>query len=111
MTEVMVVALRRRPDLSRDAFLTHWRDTHAPLVSGLAAALGIARYVQLRPDGAAEAAWDGLALVTFQSRADLDRRLAAPAGRSAARALRDDELKFMDAATSTRWWGSEHRIL
>lgn len=111
MTQVMVVALRRRADISREAFLAHWRDTHAPLVSGLSAALGIAHYAQLHPDEGAQATWDGVALVSFQSRADLERRLATPAGRSAARALRDDEVKFMDTATSTSWWGTEHVVL
>jgi len=110
MSEVMLVALRRRVGLGREAFLTHWRDTHAPLVRGLASDLGIERYVQLHPDAGAEAAWDGVAVVSFRSRADLERRLATPAGRSAARQLRNDEARFLDTAASITWWGSEHPI-
>ena len=110
MTEVMVVALRRRVGLSPEAFLTHWRDTHAPLVRGLASDLGIEHYVQLHPEAGAEAGWDGVALVSFQSRADLERRLATPAGRAAARQLRSDEARFLDTVTSITWWGSEHPI-
>lgn len=111
MMDVMVIALRRRPDLSREGFLTHWRDTHAGLVRALAADLGIASYVQLHPDPGADAEWDGLAFVSFHSRTDLDTHLGTPAGRSAARQLREDELTFIDVAKSTTWWGSEKPIL
>lgn len=111
MTAVLVVALRRREDLSRESFLTHWRITHAGLVSALAGDLGIADYVQLHPEPGADDGWDGLALVSFPSRAHFTARLATAAGRAAARQLRDDELRFMDASKSLRWWGSRQSIL
>lgn len=111
MTAVMVVALRRRPDLSRERFLAHWRGPHAELVRALAGDLGILGYVQLHPGSRDETGWDGLALVSFRNRADLATHLTTAAGRSAARELRDDELKFMDVAGSLTWWGSDQRIL
>jgi hypothetical protein len=41
------ICLRRRPDLTLEAFQSHWRDVHAPIVIRHAATLGIKRYVQM----------------------------------------------------------------
>jgi len=75
MESVKVMAfLRRRPDISYEAFQEHWRDRHAPLVAGLPHVL---RYAQTQPlaehyrsgrqplfDGIAELWWPTLDAVS-----------------------------------------------
>lgn len=99
---VMTLTLVRRADLDPDAFRTHWQDVHGPLVRRLAVDLGIRRYVQLHAADAER--WDGLALVQFESREDLERRLLTPAGRSAAREIRADEGRFLDTSRTLVAW-------
>jgi uncharacterized protein (TIGR02118 family) len=107
---VMLIALRRRRDLGREAFLAHWLETHAPLVRALAGDLGIRSYTQFHMEPGS-GPWDGLARVGFASRADLERHLATPAGRAAARALRADERTFVDIDQTATWWASDHVVL
>lgn len=42
----LVFCLKRKEGLSREEFLDHWINRHAPLVRGFAGPLGIRRYVQ-----------------------------------------------------------------
>lgn len=111
---VRTEALVRLPDLSREEFQRHWRDHHAPLVTGLASALGIISYKQihaLTPEGDADPAFDGIAHVVFESVEALKAMLATTDGRSAARILRDDESVFLDRGRSRIVWGAEHSII
>ncbi|MGB0318481.1 MAG: EthD domain-containing protein, partial [Pseudomonadales bacterium] len=43
----LIYLLRRKPELSREAFQRYWRDQHGPLVASFATTLGIQRYVQV----------------------------------------------------------------
>lgn len=106
---ILVHALRRRPDLSREMFAAHWRDIHAPLVRSLAGRLGIRRYVQLH--AASEgAAFDGLAQVWVDSRSALKARLETPEGQEVASRIRADEEHFIDLSRTATLWASEHLI-
>lgn len=42
----MVFCLRRRPEMSREAFQRYWLEEHAPKVVALAGQTGMTRYVQ-----------------------------------------------------------------
>ncbi len=106
----VIFCLRRLPHLSRQEFQRYWREQHAPLVSGHAAALGIRRYVQCHAidhpvaDAAAAARggpepYDGVAELWFD--ADLlAQGVATEGGRAAAKELLEDERRFIDLAHS-----------
>lgn len=103
----LIIAARRRSDLSPDAFKLAWQE-HGDLVRRHAAALNLQRYVQNRPtseeglqealrrsrggeepfDGVAEAWWDDLH--AFQLSA------TTPEGKRATKELIDDEKRFVD---------------
>lgn len=116
----LVFCLRRRDDLSREEFQAYWRDHHAPLVASVADRLGIRRYVQTRTiddrrgdalrrsrggpepyDGVAELWFDGPDALTVNG----DDALAA------ARALLEDEARFIDLARSPIFLAEEHEIV
>ena len=118
----LVFCLRRRSDLSREAFQRYWRKTHAPLVASVAETLNIRRYHQLHTvddsingpiqasrggpgsyDGVAELWWDSL------------ESLAAPGqteeGRAAGAMLLEDERRFIDLSQSPLFFTEEHEIV
>jgi len=115
-------ALRRLPHLSREAFQSYWRETHAPLVARHREALRIARHVQLhalapeahaalRESRGAPEEYDGVAELWWRSAEDLAAAVATEAGRRAARELLEDERRFIDLARSSLSLGVEHEIL
>jgi uncharacterized protein (TIGR02118 family) len=114
-------ALKRRPELTREAFQTYWLETHAPLVESVREALRIRRYVQSHslPSEASEALraargapeeFDGVAQLWWNSLEDVAAALAAPAGQAAAARLLEDERRFIDLARSPLWWSEEKVI-
>ena len=118
----LTFCLHRLPQLSRDQFLRHWAETHAPLVRKHAAALRIRRYVQLHPDagpmsdavrktrGAPEA-FDGVAELWWDSVEDLQAAGATAEGRAAGAELIEDERRFIDHRRSPLWFSREHVIV
>jgi uncharacterized protein (TIGR02118 family) len=118
----LVFCLRRLPHLSREEFQRYWRETHGPLVRTHAGALHIRRYVQLhtlddplqdalRASRGGPEAFDGIAELWWESRADLAAAITDPAGQQAARELLDDERRFIDLARSPLWIGEEHPLI
>ena len=106
----LIFCLRRLPQLSRQEFQRYWREHHAPLVRAHAAALGIRRYVQAHtadhPVAEAAAAargapepFDGVAELWFDAD-ELLRLMQTDSGTEAARALLEDERRFLDLARS-----------
>ena len=118
----VIYCLRRRADLSPEAFQQHWRDIHAPLVQRHRAALGIKRYVQVRTDpgaltrrlgafrGSGEP-FDGVAEIWYESREALEAVGRTAEGRSASRDLLEDERRFVDIPGSSIWIGEETEII
>lgn len=115
----LTYALRRRPEMTREAFQQYWLERHAPLVRSHAATLGIRRYVQVHATPDAEEhpgrasrgsppPYDGTAELWFDaalaSGSDDDRR-------AAREALREDEARFIDHSQSPAWTGEEHVII
>ena len=114
----LVFPLHRRPDLTREEFQTHWRETHAPLVIERAATLGIKRYVQvhtsntpinqgLREGRGGPEAYDGTAELWFESESSLMASLERPEWTAASGALIEDEHNFVDLTRSPLWLGDE----
>jgi uncharacterized protein (TIGR02118 family) len=113
----LTFALRRLPQLDREAFQRYWREQHAPLVEKHREALGIRRYVQvhslehpanelLRGSRGAPAEYDGVAELWFDSAVFPN----TPEAREAGVALLEDERRFIDLARSPIWLGEEHPI-
>jgi uncharacterized protein (TIGR02118 family) len=103
----LVVVVRRRPDLSVDAFQRHWLDAHGPLVARLP---GLRRYVQSHtlPSGyrKREPAADGIAELWFDDLAAL-RSLA---GSDAAAAAAADTAAFLAADGQAQVLTTEHVV-
>ena len=118
----LIMCVKRRPDLTREAFDHHWRHHHAPLVIKHARILGIRRYIQTTPlnspvqlaiqqsrntdpvdfDGCAELWWNDL-------ESHLAARKTAP-GLKALQELIEDERRFVDLQHSQLWYGEERYI-
>jgi hypothetical protein len=114
----VVFCLRRRADLSEEAFRRYWREEHGPKVQARADVLRIARYAQLpRLDlpwlAAAAAArgapegYDGVAQVSWTSLDDLRATFEDPEARRAGRELIEDEARFIDFANSPIFFTEE----
>jgi uncharacterized protein (TIGR02118 family) len=115
----LVFCIRRLPALSREEFQRYWRETHGPLVQRHAAVLRIRRYVQTHtldhPMNAALAqgrgapdAFDGVAELWWDSADEMAAATATDDGRAAARALFDDERRFIDHGRSPLWLCEQH---
>jgi hypothetical protein len=116
----LVYVIRRRADLSPEAFRKRWLE-HAPLVARFAAAMHARRYVQSHAMGGplnalladsrgAQPAYDGITEVWWDSAASLSAALATPGGIEASRALLEDERAFIDLAASSLFLTEEHEI-
>ena len=112
--------LRRKTDRSRTEFQQYWREVHGPLVAGYAAALNMHRYVQVHTlddpvndqlaaaRGGMEPPYDGVAEVWWRNREALVSALDTSAGRDAAKALVEDEARFIDLVHSPLWLNYEY---
>ncbi|HEV2362610.1 MAG TPA: EthD domain-containing protein [Caulobacteraceae bacterium] len=117
----LTFCLRRRAELSREAFQKYWFEAHGPLVASVREVLRIRRYVQLHSLPAEASAelrsgrggpegFDGVAQLWWESLEDVAGALAEPAAQQAGRMLLEDERKFIDLARSPLWWGEEKVI-
>lgn len=117
----LVYVIRRREDVPEEEFHRYWREEHGPLVRRHAAAMRARRYVQshtaepalnamLRGSRGAAPAFDGITEVWWDSREALEAGLATPEGREAARALLEDEARFIDFAASSLFVTEEHEV-
>lgn len=117
----LIFCLRRLPHLSREEFQRYWREHHAPLVRSHAAALGIRRYVQAHTvenavaQGAAAARgapapYDGVAELWFDPQ-ELLALMQSAAGADAARALLEDERRFIDLPRSPIFCADDHVVI
>ncbi len=87
--------MKRKPGLTRDEFIRHYEEQHAPLAQRL---LGFAHYVRNYPEpapGATEPPFDVISEFWFENEEALARAMAVNASPE-AQVLRDDEERFMD---------------
>lgn len=118
----LTFCLHRLPSLSREEFQDYWLNKHGPLVRSHAGTLRIRRYVQLhsrdmaanaalqRSRGAPEA-YDGVAMLWWDSLDDIVAMKDDAAARAANLELLEDEKRFIDLARSPLWYGEEHEIV
>lgn len=109
----LIVAVRRHPDLSVEAFQRHWRIEHARLVRECPATRRyVRRYVQCHTlaseYGAGAVAFDGTAELWFDTLADKDAFFADP---DYLRDVRPDEARFADMAETVFFVTEEVPVL
>jgi uncharacterized protein (TIGR02118 family) len=117
----LVYVIRKRGDVSEKEFHDYWLNRHGPLVRSFAAALRARRYVQshtvsedagraIRSTRGMTETYDGITEVWWDSLEDFGAG-ADPAEREkAARALLEDESKFIDFQRSSIFLTEEHEI-
>lgn len=117
----MSFAVYRRGDLTREQFLDHWYNVHAPLAKRFAKALRIRRYIQLH--GAeceatrlmtasrdCQPPHDGVVEIWWDSEEDRLAGSQSPEGQEGSRLLKEDELNFCDMSKASVIFGTEHVI-
>lgn len=112
----MIFCLRRRPEVTPEAFREHWRNVHAPLIAKHAAALGIKRYVQVYAlDGPAAPGrpepFDGIGEVWVESVEQYQAALATPEGVAAVKEIGERDAALVDVARSPRTFGTEVHVV
>jgi uncharacterized protein (TIGR02118 family) len=117
----LVYCIRRRADLSPEAFHAYWLERHGPLVREVARALRARRYVQshtlatpandaLRASRGLAEPHDGITELWWESAEELAAATATPEGREAGARLLEDERRFIDFARSSLFVTEEHEI-
>lgn len=119
----LTFCLRRRPGMSRGAFQTYWKETHAPLAASVAETIGCVRYVQTHAldhdvnqslkdaRGGETEMYDGVAELWWESWETFFGAGGNDGFEDAAAALVEDERKFIDLANSPIWFNEEHVIV
>ena len=117
----LVYCVRKRAELSREAFRKYWLEQHGPLVLRFAEALRAKKYIQshtIEPEindaivksrGLAPP-YDGIAEVWWEDIESLKAALSSPAAQEWRKALIEDEAKFIDFSQSREFMTEEHVI-
>lgn len=116
-----VYMVRRRPELSPEAFRKYWRENHGPLVKRLASALRATRYVQshtletplnqvARQVRGTQPPYDGITELWFDTMEDVLAAAQTPEGQAANMTLAQDEAKFCDLPNCSVFFTEEHTV-
>lgn len=112
----VIMCIRRREDLSPEEFHRYWRENHGPLVKKHAPTIGVKRYIQHHANetgleaivqdarGCPHEAFDGVAVISFESLDDMAAKGAQPEALAAADELAADERNFIDHERSLIWF-------
>jgi EthD domain-containing protein len=117
----LVYVIRKRADVSEKDFHEYWLKHHGPLVRRFAKAMQAKKYVQshtIMEDAGREfrasrkmtETCDGITEVWWDSFAEMTADPQNPQRLEAARALVEDESKFIDFARSSIFLTEEHEI-
>ena len=109
----LIVAIRKRADMSAEEFQAHWRTRHAELVrNSPATAKYIRKYVQchtvLDQYEQGEVAFDGTAELWFDSVADMEAFYSDP---GYLRDVQPDEARFADMGRTVFFVTEEELVL
>lgn len=116
-----VYCVRRRPDISPEAFQKYWLEKHGPLVRKYAPAMRAKRYVQShtldtplnaaaqQPRGT-KPPYEGITELWWDSLEDLLEALNTPECQQANRILAEDEARFCDLPNCSVFFTEEHTI-
>jgi uncharacterized protein (TIGR02118 family) len=117
----VVMALRRRDDVTPEEFHRYWREEHGPLACRLLEPLNLRRYVQthtLDTDlntqlagarGTLEA-FDGVAELWWDSLDNMVAAFGSEDGQRANAALAEDEARFIDLGRSSLFLTEEQVV-
>ena len=118
----LVYVIRKRADISEKDFHEYWLKTHGPLVRGFAKSMRAKKYVQshaVHEDAGKQIrttrpkmteTYDGITEVWWDSLEDFSGGGAVQDSAEAARALLEDESKFIDFERSSIFLTEEHEI-
>jgi EthD domain len=118
----LVYIVKKRADISEKDFHEYWLKQHGPLVRGFAKSMRAKKYVQshtvfedagkqirnTRPK--MKETYDGITEVWWDSLEDFSGGGAVKGAAEAARALLEDESKFIDFEHSSIFLTEEHEI-
>jgi uncharacterized protein (TIGR02118 family) len=109
----LIVAVRKRPDMSVEEFQDHWRTRHAELVrNSPATAKYIRKYIQCHTMPGqyeqGEVAFDGTAELWFDSVADMEAFYSDP---DYLRDVQPDEPRFADMSKTVFFVTEEEFVL
>lgn len=85
----LILLASRPPDWTHERFIAWWRGEHAELTVRLP---GLRRWLHTEVDGALEPrseGWDGVSVLSFDSREDLQAALASPQWQAAVEQVGD----------------------
>ena len=100
--------LKRKPGLSREEFLRHWKEKHGPLAAKVVP--GLKKYVQCHPVPGIESDIDGIVELWWDSIESFQAFLSWRQS-DAANVLKEDEEKFVDTRQWNRFVAEEHLIV
>jgi uncharacterized protein (TIGR02118 family) len=93
----LIAFVKRRPDLSREAFLDYWHNRHGPLIRDTPdLSRHLVSYSQHPARADDRSGWDGVAIQEFASWDDFLAMISGPAGE----AMRADEAEFLDQSAT-----------
>jgi len=116
-----VYCVRRRADITAQAFRQYWLEKHGPLVKQCAAAMHARRYVQshtldtplnsmARQARGTREPYDGLTELWWDNVDDLVAAWQTPEGQRANQMLAEDEARFCDLPNCSVFFTEEHTI-
>lgn len=116
-----VYMVRRRPELSPEAFRKYWIENHGPLVKSLASALRAKCYVQshtldtplnqiAREARGTQPPYDGITELWFDKIEDVLAAAQTQEGLQANMKLAQDEATFCDLPNCSVFFTEEHTI-
>ena len=116
-----VYVVRRRPDVSSEAFRKYWLENHGPLVRSQAQALRAKRYVQshtldlplnqvAQQIRGSQPPYDGITELWWDSIEDLVAASQTPEGQQANLTLAQDEARFCDLPNCSVFFTDEHTV-
>lgn len=119
----IILCIKRKPDMTREAFHSYWKDVHSKVVKEVAVPLGMRRNVHNRTiataldagirtgRGASQDDFDGVAESWFDSLAALIAATSTDEGRRAANRLAEDEERFIDFSQSRIFFVDEEVVI
>jgi uncharacterized protein (TIGR02118 family) len=116
-----VYVVRRRPEISPEAFRKYWLESHGPLVREQAKLMGAKHYVQshtvdtpfnqlAQQIRGTQPPYDGLTELWWDSMEDLVAASQTPEGQRANMVLAQDEAKFCDLPNCSVFFTEEHSV-
>ncbi|MBD2460267.1 EthD domain-containing protein [Oscillatoria sp. FACHB-1407] len=121
-----VYCIRKRADLSEEAFHTFWRDVHGPFIRNLAKTLRATKYIQshtlntpinaeiAKSRGLEPSPYDGVTEIWWDSMEDFLAAVSTPEGQEAAQKYITDptvgETNFVDFSQSRAFLTEEHVV-